>query len=121
MLTDLGGVHYLLSNLVAIGLTFGIRYLVADNWIWAGRDRRDQVPIDGAYQYDVHGIVRITSTVHLPELAAFNVAHAGSSRTSSSVAGPSAAARGSTSRRSRGPTASSATASTSERWRPRST
>jgi len=34
------------------------------------------VPIDGAYQYDVHGIVRITSTVHLPELAAFNVAHA---------------------------------------------
>jgi hypothetical protein len=61
---------------VAIGLTFGIRYLVADNWIWAGRDRRIQVPIDGAYQYDVHGIVRITSTVHLPELAAFNVAHA---------------------------------------------
>lgn len=76
VLTDLGGVHYLLSNLVAIGLTFGIRYLVADNWIWAGRDRRVQIPIDGAYQYDVHGIVRITSTVHLPELAAFNVAHA---------------------------------------------
>ena len=62
--------------LFALGLTFGIRYLVADNWIWAGRDRRDQVPIDGAYQYDVHGIVRITSTVHLPELAAFNVDHA---------------------------------------------
>jgi dolichol-phosphate mannosyltransferase len=76
LLTDLGGVHYLISNLVAIGLTFGVRYLVADNWIWAGRDRRIQTPIDGAYQYDVHGIVRITSTVHLPELAAFNVAHA---------------------------------------------
>jgi len=76
ILTEVGGIHYLISNLVALGLTFGIRYLVADNWIWAGRDRRDQVPIDGAYQYDVHGIVRITSTVHLPELAAFNVAHA---------------------------------------------
>ncbi len=74
-LTEVGGIHYLISNLVALGLTFGVRYLVADNWIWAGRDRRDQVPIDGAYQYDVHGIVRITSTVHLPELASFNVTH----------------------------------------------
>jgi dolichol-phosphate mannosyltransferase len=75
ILTEIGGIHYLISNLFALGLTFGIRYLVADNWIWAGRDRRDQIPIDGAYQYDVHGIVRITSTVHLPELAAFNVDH----------------------------------------------
>ena len=75
ILTEIGGIHYLISNLFALGLTFGIRYLVADNWIWAGRDRRDQTPIDGAYQYDVHGIVRITSTVHLPELAAFNVDH----------------------------------------------
>ena len=75
VLTDLAGFHYLFSNLMAIGLTFGIRYLVADNWIWAGRDRRDQKPIDGWYQYDIHGIVRIISRVHLPELAAFNVAH----------------------------------------------
>ena len=75
ILTEIGGIHYLISNLFALGLTFGVRYLVADNWIWAGRDRRDQTPIDGAYQYDVHGIVRITSTVHLPELAAFNVDH----------------------------------------------
>jgi len=74
-LTELGGVHYLISNLVALGMTFGVRYLVADYWIWAGRDRRDQVFVDGAYQYDVHGIVRISSTVNLPELAAFNVAH----------------------------------------------
>src|SRR5919199_2395632 len=36
ILTDLFGVHYLVSNLVAIGLTFGVRYLIADNWIWAG-------------------------------------------------------------------------------------
>jgi putative flippase GtrA len=75
VLTEVGGIHYLISNLVALGLTFGVRYLVADNWIWAGRDRREQVRLDGAYQYDVHGIVRITSTVNLPELAAFNVAH----------------------------------------------
>jgi dolichol-phosphate mannosyltransferase len=75
VLTEIGGVHYQIANLVALGLTFGVRYLVADNWIWAGRDRREQVRLDGAYQYDVHGIIRITSTVNLPELAAFNVTH----------------------------------------------
>ena len=75
VLTDLAGIHYLISNIVAIGLTFGIRYLVADNWIWAGRDRREQRTVDGAYQYDVHGIVGISSTVNLPELASFNVDH----------------------------------------------
>lgn len=75
LLTEVGGVHYQIANLIALGLTFGVRYLVADNWIWAGRDRREQVRLDGAYQYDVHGIVRITSTVNLPELAAFNVTH----------------------------------------------
>lgn len=72
-LTDSVGVHYLVSNLVAIGLTFGIRYMIADNWIWAGRDRRAQRAVAGAYHYDVHGLIRIRSVVALPELAAFNV------------------------------------------------
>ncbi|HJW21835.1 MAG TPA: GtrA family protein [Candidatus Limnocylindrales bacterium] len=75
LLTDHGGIHYAISNLVAIGLTFGIRYLIADNWIWAGRDQRAQRPVGGAYQYDVHGLVRVRSAVALPELAAFNVDH----------------------------------------------
>ncbi|HEU4673574.1 MAG TPA: GtrA family protein, partial [Candidatus Limnocylindrales bacterium] len=75
LLTELGNIHYLISNLVAIGLTFGIRYAVADNWIWAGRDRRSQRATRGYYQYDIHGLVRVRSTVHLPELAAFNVPH----------------------------------------------
>jgi dolichol-phosphate mannosyltransferase len=74
-LTDHFGVHYTISNLVAIGLTFGIRYLIADNWIWAGRDQRAQKPVRGAFQYDIHSLVRIRSAVALPELAAFNVAH----------------------------------------------
>ncbi len=75
ILTDLFGIYYLVSNLVAIGVTFGVRYLIADNWIWAGRDRRDQVAVDGSYQYDVHSILKIRSVVRLPELAAFNVDH----------------------------------------------
>ncbi len=75
VLTDLLGVFYLVSNLIAIAITFGIRYLIADNWIWAGRDRRDQRPVGGAYQYDIAGLLRIQSPVALPELAAFNVDH----------------------------------------------
>ena len=73
LLTDLFGVHYLISNLVAIGLTFGVRYAVADNWIWAGRDRWDQKRVKGWFNYDIQGLVRVRSRVGLPELAAFNV------------------------------------------------
>jgi putative flippase GtrA len=73
ILTDLFGVHYLISNLVAIGLTFGVRYLVADNWIWAGRDRWEQGRVKGWFNYDIQGLVRVRSRVGLPELAAFNV------------------------------------------------
>ena len=75
VLTDIFGVFYLWSNLVAIAATFGVRYLVADNWIWAGRDRRDQRAIEGNYQYDIQGLIRIQSPVALPELASFNVDH----------------------------------------------
>jgi dolichol-phosphate mannosyltransferase len=73
LLTELAGFHYLASNLVAIGLTFGIRYLIADNWIWAGRDRADHVTAGGWFNYDIQGLVRLRSSVGLPELAAFNV------------------------------------------------
>jgi len=75
ILTDLLGVHYLISNLVAIGLTFGVRYVVADNWIWAGRDRWDQVAVGKFFNYDIQGLVKVRSRVGLPELAAFNVPH----------------------------------------------
>jgi putative flippase GtrA len=74
LFTEVAGLHYLVSNLIAIGLTFGIRYLIADNWIWAGRDYREQEEHDGWYSYDVHGLVRLRSRVALPELASFNVA-----------------------------------------------
>ncbi|MBP1704603.1 MAG: putative Family 2 glycosyl transferase [Chloroflexi bacterium] len=73
LLTNTFGIHYLVSNLIAIGVTFGIRYLVSDYWIWAGRDHRDELAVDGWYHYDVHGLARIRSRTNLPELAAFNV------------------------------------------------
>jgi dolichol-phosphate mannosyltransferase len=72
LFTEWVGLHYLVSNLIAIGLTFGIRYFIAENWIWAGRDERDQTAIDGWFNYDVQGLTRLRSRVALPELAAFN-------------------------------------------------
>ena len=73
LLTELGGLHYLVSNVIAIGLTFGIRYLVSDYWIWAGRDHREERAVAGWFHYDIHGLIRVKSRVNLPELAAFNV------------------------------------------------
>ena len=72
LLTEWAGLHYLVSNLAAIGITFGIRYFVAENWIWAGRDARDQVAVNGWYHYDIHDVARVKSRIALPELAAFN-------------------------------------------------
>ncbi len=70
--TEWFGIHYLISNFLAIALTFGVRYFIADNWIWAGRDARDQVAVDGWFNYEVQGLTRLQSRVALPELAAFN-------------------------------------------------
>ena len=71
-LTNLVGIYYQVSNVVAIGLVFGIRYLISDYWIWAGRDHRAERSIGGWFHYDIHGLIRLKSRVNLPELAAFN-------------------------------------------------
>ena len=72
--TERFGVHYLASNFIAIGLTFGIRYFVADNWIWAGRD----TPLRSGDQGGGSTTTSMGSPASalespLPELAAFNV------------------------------------------------
>jgi dolichol-phosphate mannosyltransferase len=71
LLTSLFGLHYLLSNFVALGLSGIARFVVSDAWIWktegGGRGQR-------RFFYDVHGIVRISSASRLPELAPFQVA-----------------------------------------------
>ena len=76
LITEWAGLHYLVSNLIAIGLTFGVRYFIADNWIWAGRDEREQTAVKHWYHYDVHGLVSVRSRIALPELASFNVPNA---------------------------------------------
>lgn len=74
LFTEWFGIHYVLSSILAIGVTFGIRYFIADNWIWAGRDARDQSAEDGWFHYDIQGLARVSSRIALPELASFNTA-----------------------------------------------
>ena len=72
LITEWIGLLPVVSNVIAIGVTFGIRYFIADNWIWAGRDARDQTSSDGWFHYDIQGLARVRSGIALPELAAFN-------------------------------------------------
>src|SRR3954471_16633200 len=59
LLTSALGIHYLVSNLLSLGVLTAIRYGVADVWIWA-RDplgRETQTRND----YDIHGLVTVRS------------------------------------------------------------
>jgi putative flippase GtrA len=69
LLTSVLGVHYLLSNLISLGLLTLVRYGVADVWIWA----RDPLapPEPASHRYDVHGLLSVRSDVALPELEKF--------------------------------------------------
>lgn len=71
VLTDWAGIHYLVSNLVALAASTIGRFLVADTWIWS------RLPGSSGssprFLYDIHGIVRVASAARLPELGAFRV------------------------------------------------
>ncbi len=62
------GVHYLVANLISIGMLTVVRYILADTWIWR-RSRRS----NSTHSYDIHGIVTVESDVRLPELEWFRV------------------------------------------------
>ncbi len=72
VLTSALGMHYLLSNILSLVALTVIRFGVADAWIWAKAQRREV----GAFSYDIHGIVQVTSEVRLPELHRFLVPEA---------------------------------------------
>jgi putative flippase GtrA len=68
LLTDVVGIHYLVSNLVVLGAATVIRFHIADSWIWRGREGPPRAEV---HAYDVHGLVRIHSASPLPELERF--------------------------------------------------
>jgi dolichol-phosphate mannosyltransferase len=69
VLTSILGIHYLMSNLVALGSVFGGRYLVSSLLIW--RQQRT------LHRYDIDGLVRVVSDFRLPELEFFRQAGEG--------------------------------------------
>lgn len=69
VLTSLLGIHYLISNLVALGSVFGGRYLVSSLLIW--RQQR------GRHRYDIDGLIHVVSDFRLPELEFFRQAREG--------------------------------------------
>jgi putative flippase GtrA len=76
VLTSGLGIHYVVSNLISlVGLTV-LRFVLADNWIWAPRPpRATPVPAQPVtHAYDIHGIVTLLSDTPLPELERFRVA-----------------------------------------------
>ena len=92
LLTSNFAVHYLLSNLITLLALYGVRFALADLWIWGGRGRQSlerplatrrgiatswhwsrRSPEGKRFAYRIHDILRIDSEVLLPELAYFRV------------------------------------------------
>ncbi|MEM7116465.1 MAG: glycosyltransferase family 2 protein [Chloroflexota bacterium] len=62
--------HYVVANLISIGVVSFIRYVLSEQWIWTkGLISR---PLTRFY-YQIHGLVNISSPVCLPELDYFRV------------------------------------------------
>lgn len=76
-LTEWAGLHYLLSNLIALAASTFARFTLADAWIWRGAETREPSSAHRQrmrrYLYDIHGLVRVSSAARLPELAPFHV------------------------------------------------
>jgi glycosyltransferase involved in cell wall biosynthesis len=70
--TAVAGLHYLISNVLSLGILTLLRFAVADGVIWSGarahRETREW------HLYDIHGIVSVASQVRLPELERMAVA-----------------------------------------------
>jgi putative flippase GtrA len=79
VLTSVVGIHYLISNLVALGSVFGGRYLVSSLFIWR-KSAHPAIPrkgrdMAGDVVYDIDGLVRVVSDFRLPELEFFRTPH----------------------------------------------
>jgi dolichol-phosphate mannosyltransferase len=65
-ITAVFGLHYLIANLISIGVLTVIRFALADSWIWGTAHSTRAF-------YDIHGLATVDSEVALPELARFRV------------------------------------------------
>jgi putative flippase GtrA len=95
LFAEVFGINYLVANFATLIITFGVRFLFAEGWIWSVTSAAS-LPIDpefdeserrepphlvsvgpgpaSRYSYDVAGILRLDSEVELRELAYFRTA-----------------------------------------------
>jgi dolichol-phosphate mannosyltransferase len=70
VLTSLFNIHYVVSNLISLGVLTGIRFLTADNMIWG---QAVSASPKKTYSYNLHNVVSVVSEGELPELEPFRV------------------------------------------------
>jgi glycosyltransferase involved in cell wall biosynthesis len=70
------GLNYLVANVISLAVLMLTRYAVADTWIWRGSRAAEAGAAAKAatFNYDIHGLVTVSSEVRLPELERFRVA-----------------------------------------------
>jgi dolichol-phosphate mannosyltransferase len=75
VLTSVFGLFYVGSNLISLAVLTIIRFLLGDNFIWAGfsAQKNGQYEKTKTYSYNVHNVVSLVSEGVLPELEPFRV------------------------------------------------
>ncbi len=79
-MTSLAHVHYVISNLISLGLLTIARFQLADNIIWSSALSASESKLKAKrqamkyrYSYNLHNIVTVASEGELPELEPFKV------------------------------------------------
>lgn len=70
ILVERMGLHYILANLVSIGVLTAVRFLASQLWIWAGVTPAPKIPV---HNYQIHGLLGLQSDIRLPELESFAI------------------------------------------------
>jgi len=71
LLTDRLNLHYLLANVISVGVATVIRYLFAESWVWREAEEGSATRQQLHYHYNLHSLLTVVSAVILPELEPF--------------------------------------------------
>jgi dolichol-phosphate mannosyltransferase len=64
------GMHYILANVLSLGLITMLRFVTADKLIWR-QERKSTMTATQTYYYNIHDIIKVRSMQRLPELGYF--------------------------------------------------
>jgi|WetSurMetagenome_2_1015567.scaffolds.fasta_scaffold21264_3 dolichol-phosphate mannosyltransferase len=84
LLTSILGLYYVASNLISMVVLTVLRFMTADNLIWGQKQSNKKnnsklltgrLSMKKAFNYDIHGILTVSSESVLPELEPFRVSN----------------------------------------------